>query len=159
MSTVVYTVGNELRGDDGLGPLLARKLETQGIAGIELVDGGQVPENWIHVVRRLAPERVILVDAAHMQLEVGQIRIVDKSLVGKQFLMTTHTLPLSFLIESLEESVDEVVFVGVQPGSTEFYDPVSPEIEEAAARLYAWLEDGAPLSAFKHLTPTSLVEF
>lgn len=153
MSTVVYTVGNELRGDDGLGPLLARLLEEKPIVGIELVDGGQVPENWIHVVRRLAPQRVILVDAANMQLEVGQIRIVDKGLVGKQFLMSTHTLPLSFLIESLEQSVDEVVFVGVQPGLTNFYDPISPEVDQAAHTLYDWLDNGAPLSKFKHLIP------
>lgn len=153
MSTVIYTVGNVLRGDDGLGPLLAEKVEAHPLAGYDLVDGGQVPENWIHVVRRLEAERVILVDAADMQLEPGAIRIVDKELVGHSFLMTTHTLPLSFLIESLEESVPEVVFVGVQPAATEFFDPVTPQVLEAVDILYEWLEQGGDVTRFKHLRP------
>lgn len=40
-----------------------------------------------------------------------------------QSLITTHTLPITYLLGELEAVCEEVVFLGVQPAGTEFFDP------------------------------------
>jgi hydrogenase 3 maturation protease len=139
---VVFTVGNELRGDDAAGPLLARLLEEGPLEGWDVIDGSSVPENHVHAVRRLNPTRVVVVDAADMGLPVGEIRRIDERDVAQHFLMTTHSLPLSFVLASLKESITDVEFVGIQPRNTDFLAPVSPRIREAVESLYLWLREG-----------------
>ena len=41
-------------------------------------------------------------------------------------MFTTHSLPLSILIEEIEQSCEDIVFIGIQPGDTEFYNPHVP---------------------------------
>jgi hydrogenase 3 maturation protease len=145
---VVFTVGNELRGDDAVGPLLAQMLEDNPITGWEVIDGSSVPENHVHAVRRFSPERVLVVDAADMGLAPGEVRRVKEGDVARQFLMSTHSLPLSFLLAELKESVPCVDFLGVQPRDTSFMAPVTPQVQEAVARLYAWLRHGGDINHF-----------
>ena len=51
-------------------------------------------------------------------------------------MFTTHSLPLSILIEEIEQPCDDIVFVGIQPGDTEFYNPMSPEVFDAVDAVY-----------------------
>ena len=46
---VVLTVGAVLRGDDAVGPLLAKMLEDDPIEGWDVLDGGQMPEDYLSV--------------------------------------------------------------------------------------------------------------
>lgn len=110
---VVFCVGSVLRGDDAAGPLLAKRLEDDPVAGWSAVDGGQTPENDLGYLRRLAPERLLLVDAAAMGLEPGAIRRLRAEDVAVQSLITAHTLPITYLLGALEEMCDEVTFVGM----------------------------------------------
>jgi len=143
MTDVVFTVGNSLRGDDGAGPLLAELLEAEPAPGWAVVDGGDAPENCLHHVRALSPRRVLIVDAAQMGLAPGEIRLIDEDCVADQFLITTHAIPLSFLIQSLRETVPEIAFLGIQPGQLDFYEPLSPQVRQAVVALHRDLVDGA----------------
>ena len=51
-------------------------------------------------------------------------------------MFTTHSLPLSILIEEIEQSCEDIVFIGIQPGDTEFYNPMSPEVFDAVDAVY-----------------------
>lgn len=149
--SVLFTVGNELRGDDGAGPFLARMLETDPLRGWHVIDGSSVPENHVHAVRRLRPGRVVVVDAADMGIAPGEIRLIDEDEVGKHFLMTTHSLPLSFVLSALKESVPQVDFLGVQPKETSFFAAMTTPVHQAVEKLYGWIRDGANLSEFSHV--------
>ena len=48
----ILCVGNELRGDDGLGPEIYRRLEKQISKTILLIDTGNQPENFLSVLSR-----------------------------------------------------------------------------------------------------------
>lgn len=133
---LVLTVGNTLMGDDGAGPLLAELLEREPAAGWSVIDGGATPENVTHSVRAEAPNRVLLVDAADMQLPPGTICRIDAADVAKQFLITTHAIPLDILIASLRETVPDVVFVGIQPAVVTFYGDMTPEVKAAVEGLH-----------------------
>lgn len=149
MTQVIFTVGNTLRADDGAGPLLANLLENAPAPGWQVVDGGDTPENSMHVVRRLQPRRVMLIDAADMKLPAGEIRLIPEDCVADFFLIDTHAIPLNFLIDSLKETIPEVIFVGIQPADTSFLGPMTPPIRDAIATLHRQLVSGRAL----HLAP------
>ena len=84
-----------MMGDDAAGPLLARMIEHAPLENWEVLDGGNVPENYVFRIREMEPEQVLIVDAADMELRAGEIRLIDQDRIGSLFLMTTHSLPLS----------------------------------------------------------------
>ena len=139
---VVFCVGSVLRGDDAAGPLLAKRLEDDPVAGWLAVDGGQTPENDLGYLRRLAPQRLLLVD-------VRRLRAED---VAVQSLITTHTLPITYLLGELEQMCGEVTFLGIQPGGTEFFDPVHPRVLAAVESVYAALAEGGNFEQYPFVT-------
>lgn len=145
---IVFCVGSVLRGDDAAGPLLAKRLEEEPVEGWTAVDGGQTPENELGYLRRLAPRRLLLVDAAAMGLEPGALRRLTPEHVAVQSLITTHTLPITYLLAELEQMCDELVFVGIQPAGTEFFEPVHPQVLAAVDHLYRTLATGAQFDRY-----------
>ncbi len=137
---LVVTVGNEMMGDDAAGSLLARMMKNAPLEEWEVLDGGNVPENHVFKIRELAPQRVVIVDAADMDLQAGEIRLIHKDEIGGVFLMTTHTLPLTYLMEAIGEFVPRVELVGIQPEVVAFGYPVSPRVKQSVEQVYGWLE-------------------
>jgi hydrogenase 3 maturation protease len=135
-------VGNGMMGDDGAGVLLAQMLTEAPLPDWNVLNGGSAPENILHCVRDLAPERVLVVDAADMDLPPGSVRRIRDDRLDDPFLLTTHTLPLTFLIESLRAFVPQVELLGVQPGTVAFGYPMSQAVKEAVGQVYKNLKDG-----------------
>jgi hydrogenase 3 maturation protease len=140
-----------MMGDDAAGPLLSSLLQRSPVPGWQVVDGGSAPENVVHRVRAIAPDRVLVVDATEMELEPGEVRLVDDSFISGQFIITTHDLPVSFLIAALRESVPEVLFLGIQPSLVAFGYPISPAVEQAVINIHAQLQSGAAIDAWPYL--------
>jgi hydrogenase 3 maturation protease len=128
-------------GDDAAGPLLAQMLTDSPLNGWQVLDGGGAPENAIYKIRELAPDEVLIVDAADMQLQPGEIRVIDRDAIGSLYLMTTHSLPLSYLMEALAEFVPSVRLVGIQPAVVAFGQPVSPAVMEAVGQVYFAIQE------------------
>jgi len=144
---LVVTVGNQMMGDDAAGPLLARLIKHSPLDVWEVLNGGNVPENDLFKIREMAPEQVVIVDAADMELQTGEIRLINKDLISSVFLMTTHCLPLTYLIEALREFVPSVTLIGIQPEIVAFGYPVSPRVKQAVERVYAWLKQSGEESS------------
>lgn len=133
---VVLAVGNSMMGDDGAGPLLAEMMAEAPIEGWIAVNGGSAPENVTHQIRALAPKRLVIVDATDMELSPGEIRIVNPDDIAEMFFMSTHNMPLNFLIDQLREDIDEVIFVGIQPDVVMFYFPMTEKVTQAVRVIY-----------------------
>lgn len=146
MTDVLLCVGNSMMGDDGAGPLLAEMCAANPVGGWVVIDGGSAPENDIVAIRELRPTRLLIVDATNMGLNPGEIRIVDPDDIADMFMMTTHNMPLNYLIDQLKEDVGEVIFVGIQPDIVGFYYPMTQPVKDAVATVYArldgWQEQG-----------------
>ncbi len=138
---LVFTVGNDMMGDDAAGPMLARMLEENPLEGWAVLDGGSAPENYIFKIREMAPERVLIVDAADMHLSPGNFRLIDREQIGSLFLVTTHSLPLSYLMDAIGDFVPRVELLGIQPGVVAFACPVSPQVQAGVERVYDWLNE------------------
>jgi len=150
-ASVILTVGNSLMGDDAAGPKLAGMLMETPAAGWDIIDGGAAPENEVQRVRALRPERVLVVDAAEMGLNPGEIRLVDESIIADQCFMTTHTLPLTFLIEALRDFAADVQLLAIQPSLVAFGFPMSPEVSGAVALIHQRLTEGTDLDGYQRL--------
>lgn len=131
-------VGNDIRGDDAVGEQIAREFYNDDW---ETVDCGSVPENHIIMVEEDEYDIVVLVDAADMGLEPGEIRIVGRELLNV-FTMSTHALPLSLVIDYLEERTKEVYLIGIQPKDMRLKEGITQEVNEAKDRILEMLESG-----------------
>ncbi len=151
MPNVILTVGNSMMGDDGAGPLLAELLNRQPLAGWVVIDGGSTPENVAHEVEALKPQRVLIVDAAEIGQAPGDIRLIDEQQIAELFIITTHNLPLSFLIESLHTSIPEILFLGIQTEIVAFGCPMRDAVRHAVHSLHAQLLAGKDPADFETL--------
>jgi hydrogenase 3 maturation protease len=136
----VLTIGNGMMGDDAAGPLLARRIRQAPLEGWEMLNGGSAPENCLFQIREMAPYRVLIVDAADMGLAPGEVRLIDEQRISDLFLMTTHSLPLTFLMRSIREFVPQVSLVGIQPENVSFGYPVSSKVKQAVELVYLQLK-------------------
>lgn len=136
MTDVLLCVGNSMMGDDGAGPLLAQMCAENPQGNWQVIDGGSAPENDVVAIRELKPSRLLIVDATDMGLNPGDIRVVDPDDIAEMFLMTTHNMPLNYLIDQLKEDTGEVIFLGIQPDIVGFYYPMMPPVKAAVECIY-----------------------
>ena len=155
MKNIVLTVGNSMMGDDGAGPLLAEKMMAHPIENWQVIDGGSAPENVVHQIRQLKPSLLLIVDATEMGLIPGEIRFIDPELIVELFLMNTHNMPLSFLVEQLKEDIADILFLGIQPDIVGFYYPMTEAVEKAVEQTYQALNLHDIRSAFE---PLAIIE-
>lgn len=140
MTDVLLCVGNSMMGDDGAGPLLSEMCAAKPAGEWRVIDGGSAPENDVAAIRDLRPARLLLVDATDMGLNPGEIRVVNPDDIAEMFMMTTHNMPLNYLIDQLKEDVGEIIFLGIQPDIVGFYYPMTPPVKAAVETIYQRLE-------------------
>ena len=118
--TCLIGVGNDLRGDDSVGLMVARTLlshlqTTDSPAHLLVVEGGLAPENVTGRLRTFQPEIVILIDAAHMDETPGTIQWIPLDAIDG-VSASSHSLPLSMLASYIAVEMGCEVFVlGIQP--------------------------------------------
>lgn len=86
-----------------------------------------------------------------MRLTAGEIRLIDPQDIADMFIMSTHNMPLSYLIEQLKEDTKEVIFIGIQPDIVGFYYPMTEAVKIAVETVYTSLADNQQLSQFRSL--------
>ncbi len=135
-NVVIIGIGNQLRGDDFAGSLVARKLGQELKKNyVTVFDGGIVPENFTGMIKREDPSHIILIDAADMGKPPGYIKIIEKDKIS-QYNISTHAMPLSFLIKYLEHSIEvDTILIGIQPKEMELIDTVSQEVDASVTLL------------------------
>ena len=146
-NNVLLAVGSVLRGDDAAGPLLAKMMTDSPVEGWSVVDGGQCPEDELGVIRRQEPDTVLVFDAADMGLPPGTVRNLSAGDVATDCLISTHALPITFLLGEIESMAKRVVFLGIQPAQLEFMSPLTPAVHEAVEKIYGMLKAGSDFTA------------
>jgi len=114
MEYLVMCIGNRDGGDDAAGPYIADKLKSLENNDFLVIDCGVVPENYTSVVKKHKPRNLIIVDAVEMGLKTGEINIVPKEKIGSMHI-STHGIPISVLINYLEQHIENIIFIGIQP--------------------------------------------
>ncbi len=130
-SLVILGIGNDIRGDDGLGPYIIEELSNKkealednsdidsifDLKDLFLINGGSVPE------------------ASLMNKEPGDIEIVNKENISNVSI-STHSMSLAYLIKFLElEKPFEILFIGIEPEIMDLSFELSDKIQKASDDL------------------------
>jgi len=134
---VLLCIGNEQKKDDGLGPYVAKAIQ---LPDWEVIDAGTVPEKYTGDIKRERPEYLVIVDAADMGLRAGTTRVVPTDKIV-QVGISTHSLPLSVMIDYISEHVGQTIVIGVQPKVTSLGEGMSRSVKKAGMRLIKVLEE------------------
>ncbi len=138
-ASLLITVGNDFRSDDGVGPYIARGLA--GLQGRSVIDAGSKPENVIDDAIAMKPSRIVIIDAADFGGDPGEARIIPRAAIPETTL-STHTIPLPVVTAILEEDTGaEVVFIGIQPASLELGEGLTAEVEKTARKIIEMIEN------------------
>lgn len=134
---ILMGIGNILRGDDGIGSIIAQKFKDHDWLSL---DCGVAPENFTSIIKKNRPNLLVLIDVVEMGLEPGQYRIIPPEKIDIMHL-TTHSISLSFLISYLKNFARETVFIGIQPKFIDYSTFISPEILKSADKIMRILKD------------------
>ena len=133
----VLGIGNPLRGDDAIGVEILKRLKGRVPRNVALFDCEMVPENFLSEIERFRPTHVLMIDAAQLDLEPGEARLIPTEKITGVAL-STHTLPLSLTAEILRGDIGaRVVLLGVKPERTEFGEGLSPRLQKASEEIAA----------------------
>ncbi len=141
----ILGIGNPFRSDDGAGVLIARALSdcecARDIEHLLIIEAGHAPENATGALRKFAADLVLMIDAAEMGETPGTVKwIPDESIDGMS--ASTHSLPLSMLARYLTLELNcTVALLGIQPGSNEVGEQVSPEVLRTVNEIVAVLNE------------------
>ena len=124
-------LGNICRGDDGIGSFIAQNFQSDDWL---VLDCGTTPENFTSLVKKSQPEYLVIVDAAQMNLEPGEFRVIPSQRIDK-FYLTTHNIPLSLLISYLDKWVDKTILIGIQPERMGDFQRISERVQDSARNI------------------------
>ena len=138
-TTLILTIGNILKGDDAVGPLLYKQLKDK--ISTEIIDAGTVPENYIQTIIKKAPENLLVIDAIDFAASPGTIRIFKPSQLNS-LIISTHSLSPRVFVDMITQEIDvNVNFIGIQPLQTQMGHPLSAEVDKAAKQLISILTE------------------
>lgn len=133
-STIIVCIGNILKGDDAVGPLVCEQLHRLKISA-HLIDAGTVPENYIQPIIKKAPRSLLLVDAIDFGAEPGTINLFEAEQLNS-LAITTHTLSPRLFLDMIRQSIELNVYcIGIQPAQTQLGQPVSAQVGQAIQLL------------------------
>jgi hydrogenase 3 maturation protease len=130
---LILGVGNPLRGDDGAGPHLIEQLN--GKIDADLLDCGEVPENFLGKIAQLHPNTILIIETVHFGAPPGAVAIIEADDFDR-ISYSTHHASLRLSMNYLKIEIGAEVFVlGIQPKKTEFSMEISDEVKETLAIL------------------------
>ena len=132
----VLGAGSILCGDDAAGMLLIEELQARCMPeNVLLLAGSTAPENFTGLIKDFSPDLLILVDAAYIGREIGDIGIIESCDI-KSAGFSTHMLPLNVMLEYLETTAGiESLVLGMQPGNVDFATEPSAAMQKSIQNL------------------------
>lgn len=137
-------IGQELRGDDGAGVQVIRRLRDlvpESLNRLLILDAGNAPENILGIIIRHRPDIILFIDAALMDCDAGEIVWLEGE-EADGYGGSTHTLPLGTLARYITSEIPAAVFVlAIQPEHLNFSETLSPKVEQAVDATVEFLAD------------------
>jgi hydrogenase maturation protease len=137
MTRVVIGVGNPVRGDDGVGIEVVRRLGTGTVAAspIQLIDLWE------------GADEVVVIDAARAGARAGTIHrfeVGSEPLPTRVLAASTHSVGVAEVIElarALNRLPARLLVYGIEAGDLSHVGVLSPEVEAAVSKVVAEVGD------------------
>lgn len=133
---VIMCIGNDIRGDDGVGQYIAESLKHSiNNDKVDIINAKTVPENFTGKIRKEDPTHILIIDAVIMDEEPGEIKLIKKENVSSVSI-STHSMSLSYLVKYLElEKPYNILFIGIQPENMGLTDRLTDTCRKSADNL------------------------
>ncbi len=128
---ILLGVGNCLRCDDGAGSFVAQHFHHHHWISL---DGKSAPENVTSIIEKIKPQLLVIIDTAQLNLDAGHFRIIPLEKIAS-LQLSTHSLPLHYLIEYLTPYCQKIIFVGIQPLLLQKGETMSPPVLKGCYKL------------------------
>lgn len=130
---MVWGLGNPLQGDDRAGIEVARELLIRKAREIIPIICETTPGNFIPLIEREHPDRLVLVDAADMGLPPGSIRLIPAEKL-EEISFTSHDLSLDLMLRSVAGNTP-IILIGIQPERVELSLELTSSVRDAVERV------------------------
>ncbi len=141
-STAIICIGNELRGDDGAGPAVARAL--LHARRWYVYDAGLAPESFVMKVATTKPDLIVVVDTLDFGAEAGAVELIEPEDLRGGGPSTHGPAPTVFLQAVRMLHRCRCVVLGIQPQRTEFGRDLSTPVSAAVQRIVEAFDILAP---------------
>lgn len=133
---VVAGIGNPIRTDDFVGVKIVQGLQGKVSEKVCLIECETVPESFMQEIVDFKPSHVLLIDAAVLELEPGETRLIFPEQVTEFPTITTHVLPLTVFCEYIAKMTDaKIALLLIVPKSTEFGEGLTLSVETVAEKI------------------------
>lgn len=148
---LIIGVGNEFRGDDGVGIVVARRVRSKHPARLTIFEasgeGAALMEAW------KGASRVIVIDATRSGSPPGTIHRFNahaEPLPSRFFHYSTHAFSVAEAVEmarALNQLPPQLIVYGIEGKNYTAGEGLSPEVEKAAAAVVERVLQDAGASA------------
>ena len=130
---VIIGVGNPIRMDDFVGMKIVQDLKEEVSSDkIMLIAAERIPEDHLVEILVFEPSHVLFIDAAVLDLQPGETRLVRVDFLQSFSPFSTHMLPLRVFCEHLQKATDtDIRLLLIEPKLTDFGEGLSPEMEDS----------------------------
>jgi hydrogenase 3 maturation protease len=140
---VVAGIGNPNRSDDYVGLKIVEDLHGKVRKDVCLLECETVPESFLLEIEDYNPTHVLIIDAAILRHEAGEVCLVDLAEVPSFSAVSSHALPLRLFCEYINKSTKaRIKLLLIEPESLEFAEgltkkvsAISQEVTHILARL------------------------
>jgi hydrogenase 3 maturation protease len=137
---VVAGVGNAIRMDDFVGVKIVQDLTGKVSSKVHLIECETVPESFMDEIIEAKPSHVLLIDAAILGLQPGEVRLYDVEKLTNLPSISTHTLPLRVFCDYINQMAKtKIALLLIEPKNTEFGEGLSSEVAFSAHRIVGLL--------------------
>ena len=160
VSLTVIAWGNESRGDDGVGPLLARRISSLENPAIEVIEDFQLQVEHVMDLRSETP--VLFIDAS---VEIEEGIAVEKLRPCVDSSISTHNVAPQALLGLFEETLDEpapaAYLLHVRGKHFELGDALSESTRRHADAAWTFLDEllSAPRDTWKNRLEAAILTF
>lgn len=138
---LIVGIGNPLRGDDGLGPEIIKRLQSI-LPHLVLFDVGETPENYLEKIIKEKPDTIVLIDATDLGVSPGAVEIIESDDIRNESF-STHNVSLKVVVNYLQKETSADVFLlGIQPETIELGREISQPVRDSLEDIVETLEAG-----------------
>jgi hydrogenase 3 maturation protease len=133
---VIAGIGNPIRMDDFVGVKIVQGLRGKVSGKVCLIECETVPESFIQQITDFDPTNVLLIDAAILSLNPGELRLIEPDKLTDFPAFSTHMLPLRIFCEYLAKTTEaKIGLLLIEPERTDFGEGLTGEVEASAKHV------------------------
>ena len=133
---IIAGIGNPIRSDDYVGLKIVQDLQGKVSGNVCLLECETVPESYLLDIEEFKPTNVLLIDAAFLGLNPGEVSLVNAEKISDFPAITTHVLPLRIFCEYVKQATGaKIALLLIEPKSMEFGEGLTLEVHVAAEKI------------------------